>query len=85
MTYRVRKKLVALEIGVDFKMVASIGVLASPSQGVAYSENDGYHARNDRGHSEASAGPLPPSELHDLSPVEPELVRRVVVCGHPLQ
>ena len=36
-------------------MVASIGVIASPSQGVAYYEKDGYYARDDPVHREASA------------------------------
>ena len=31
-------------------MVASIGVVASPSQGVAYYEKDGYYAREDPAH-----------------------------------
>ena len=35
-------------------MVASIGVIASPSQGVSYFEKDGYYARDDSAHKEAS-------------------------------
>ncbi len=38
-------------------MVASIGDIASPSQGVAYYEKDGYYARNDSAHREASGDP----------------------------
>ena len=36
-------------------MVASIGVIASPSQGAAYFERDGYYAKDDPAHREASA------------------------------
>ncbi len=36
-------------------MVASIGVIASPSQGVSYYEKDDYYAKDDPAHKEASA------------------------------
>ena len=36
-------------------MVASIGVVASPSQGVSYYQRDGYYAKDDPAHLEASA------------------------------
>ena len=36
-------------------MVASIGAVASPAQGVSYYERDGYYARDDPAHLEASA------------------------------
>ena len=36
-------------------MVASIGKIASPSQGVSYFEKDGYYAKDDAAHREASA------------------------------
>ncbi len=36
-------------------MVASIGAVASPAQGVAYYERDGYYARDDSAHRNASA------------------------------
>ena len=36
-------------------MVASIGKIASPSQGASYYERDGYYARDDPAHREASA------------------------------
>ena len=36
-------------------MVASIGKIASPSQGVSYFEKDGYYARDDAAHKEPSA------------------------------
>ena len=35
-------------------MVASIGVIASPAQGAAYYEKDGYYAKDDPAHREAS-------------------------------
>ena len=36
-------------------MVASIGKITSPSQGVGYFEKDGYYTRDDPAHREASA------------------------------
>ena len=36
-------------------MVASIGKIASPAQGVSYFERDGYYAKDDPAHREASA------------------------------
>ena len=36
-------------------MVASIGVIASPSRGVSYYERDGYYAKDDPAHLETSA------------------------------
>ena len=36
-------------------MVASIGAIASPAQGAGYFERDGYYARDDPAHREASA------------------------------
>ena len=36
-------------------MVASIGKIASPTQGVGYFEKDGYYAKDDGVHREASA------------------------------
>ena len=36
-------------------MVASIGAVASPSQGAGYYERDGYYAKDDPAHREASA------------------------------
>ena len=44
---RVRLKVVV--------MVASIGKIVSPAQGVSYYERDGYYARDDPAHREASA------------------------------
>ena len=36
-------------------MVASIGAVAAPSQGISYYERDGYYAKDDAAHREASA------------------------------
>ena len=36
-------------------MVVSIGAVASPTQGVSYYERDGYYAKDDAAHREASA------------------------------
>ncbi len=36
-------------------VVASIGMIASPSQGASYFAKDGYYARDDPAHKEASA------------------------------
>ena len=36
-------------------MVASIGKIVSPAQGVSYYERDGYYAKDDPAHREASA------------------------------
>ena len=35
-------------------MVASIGKIVSPSQGITYYERDGYYAKDDPTHREAS-------------------------------
>ena len=57
-------------------MVASIGKIASPAQGVSYFEKDGYYAKDDVAHREASAwagkgaaalglsGPVGPTQVH---------------------
>ena len=42
-------------------MVASIGAVASPSQGASYYERDGYYAKDDPEHRAASAGARPNS------------------------
>ena len=60
-------------------MVASIGVIASPSQGVAYFEKDGYYARNDPGHLEASAWAGKGAEALGLSgPVGPDTFQAIL-------
>ena len=54
-------------------MVASIGVLALPSQGVAYYEKDGYYTVDDPAHREASAWAGRGAEDLGLpGPVDPE-------------
>ena len=60
-------------------MVASIGKIASPSQGVGYFEKDGYYAREDAAHKEASAWAGKGAEALGLSgPVDPERFRAVL-------
>ncbi|MDE0027938.1 MAG: relaxase domain-containing protein, partial [Deltaproteobacteria bacterium] len=60
-------------------MVASIGVIASPSQGVAYFEKDGYYARNDPAHREASAWAGKGAEALGLSgPVDTDVFQGVL-------
>ena len=63
-------------------MVASIGAIASPSQGVSYYEKDGYYAKDDVAHKEASAWAGRGAEAMCLSgEVEPEAFRKVLE-GH---
>ncbi len=60
-------------------MVASIGKIASPSQGVGYFERDGYYAREDAAHREASAWAGKGAAALGLSgPVDPERFRSVL-------
>ncbi len=60
-------------------MVASIGKIASPSQGVGYFERDGYYAKEDAAHKEASAWAGRGAEALGLSgPVDPERFRSVL-------
>ena len=60
-------------------MVASIGVIASPSQGVAYYEKDGYYARDDPAHKEASAwAGKGAEELGLTGPVDPDTFQAVL-------
>ncbi len=60
-------------------MVASIGVIASPSQGVAYYEKDGYYARDDPAHKEASAWAGKGAEALGLSgSVDPDTFKAVL-------
>ena len=60
-------------------MVASIGKIASPSQGVGYFEKDGYYARDGGAHREASAWAGRGAEALGLSgPVDPERFRSVL-------
>ena len=60
-------------------MVASIGVIASPSQGVSYYERDGYYARDDPAHKEASAWAGKGAREMGLSgPVDPDTFKAVL-------
>ena len=60
-------------------MVASIGKIASPSQGVAYFERDGYYAKETAAHREASAWAGRGAEALGLSgPVDPGRFRSVL-------
>ena len=63
-------------------MVASIGKVGSPSQGVSYFEKDGYYAKDDPLHREASAWRGRGAEAMGLGgPVEPEAFEKVLE-GH---
>ena len=63
-------------------MVASIGVVASASQGVSYYERDGYYAGDDPLHREASAWAGKGAEALTLSgPVDPKTFAEVLE-GH---
>ena len=54
-------------------MVASIGAVASPSQGVSYYERDGYYAKDDPDHRAASAWTGKGADALGLSgPVDPD-------------
>ena len=60
-------------------MVASIGKIASRSQGVSYYEKDGYYARDDPAHREASAWVGKGAKALGLSgPVEPEAFQGIL-------
>ena len=60
-------------------MVASIGALASSSQGVSYYERDGYYARDDPEHRAASAwAGRGASELGLQGPVDPDVFQSVL-------
>ena len=60
-------------------MVVSIGAIASPAQGVAYFERDGYYARDDAAHREASAWMGGGAQALGLAgPVDPDVFRAVL-------
>ncbi len=60
-------------------MVASIGKIASPSQGASYFERDGYYARDDPAHKEASAWAGRGAEELGLSgPVDSDAFRAIL-------
>ena len=60
-------------------MVASIGKIASPAQGVGYYVRDGYYAKDDPAHREASAWAGKGAEALGLSgPVDPEAFKAIL-------
>ncbi len=60
-------------------MVASIGAVAAPAQGASYYERDGYYAKDDPAHREASAWQGRGAEDLGLSgPVDPDVFRAVL-------
>ena len=60
-------------------MVASIGAIASPSQGVSYYERDGYYARDDPDHRAASAWAGKGADALGLSgPVDPDIFTAIL-------
>ena len=60
-------------------MVVSIGAISSPAQGVSYYERDGYYARDDPAHREASAWIGRGAEALGLDgPVDPDSFRAVL-------
>ena len=65
-------------------MVASIGAVASPGQGVTYYERDGYYARDDPAHKEGSAWFGKGAEALGLEgPVDPETFKDVLAGEVP--
>ncbi len=65
-------------------MVASVGKIASPSQGVGYYEKDGYYANADMAHREASLWVGEGADALGLSgEVEPERFRSVLAGEIP--
>ena len=60
-------------------MVASIGAVASPSQGASYYERDGYYAKHDPSQKEASAwAGRGVAELGLSGPVESDVFKAVL-------
>ena len=60
-------------------MVASIGAVAAPAQGASYYERDGYYAKDDPAHREASVWQGRGAEDLGLSgPVDPDTFRAVL-------
>ena len=65
-------------------MVASIGAVASPAQGVTYYERDGYYARDDPAHKEGSAWFGKGAEALGLEgPIDPDTFRDVLAGEVP--
>ena len=60
-------------------MVASIGAVAAPAQGAHYYERDGYYAKDDPEHKDASAwAGKGAAELGLEGPVDPDTFRAVL-------
>ena len=60
-------------------MVASIGAVAAPSQGASYYERDGYYAKDDPDHRQASAwAGKGAAELGLEGPVDPDVFKAVL-------
>ena len=60
-------------------MVASIGAIASPSQGVSYYEKDGYYAKDDPDHRAASGWAGKGADALGLSgPVDPDVFTAIL-------
>jgi len=60
-------------------MVASIGAVAAPSQGAHYYERDGYYAKDDPEHRQASAwAGRGAAEIGLEGPVDPDAFRAVL-------
>ena len=65
-------------------MVVSIGAVASAAQGVSYYEKDGYYARDDPAHRDASAWAGKGAEALGLrGPVDPELFTDILAGKIP--
>ena len=65
-------------------MVASIGAVASPAQGVSYYERDGYYAKEDPAHREASAWVGKGADALGLSgPVDPDVFSGILEGAVP--
>ena len=60
-------------------MVVSIGAVAAPAQGASYYERDGYYAKDDPAHREASAwAGRGAADLGLTGPVDPDVFRSVL-------
>ena len=65
-------------------MVVSIGAVSAPSQGVTYYERDGYYARDDPAHRDASAWAGKGAEALGLEgPVDPDTFKDVLAGAVP--
>ena len=59
-------------------MMASIGVMASPSQSASYYQRDGYYAKDDPAHNEASARARGAEALELSDPVDPDTFQAIL-------